>query len=132
MSQKKILVLSGPSGKDLKSVHYALALAERLQAQVYILQRVDASDSENSLSVWLGEALLELTNSARQAGLSVSHHLADQDWEEEILGLIKGEGIDLFVLSAADGIGGSLLRRIKSLIPSQIIQVKEKDHIHYL
>ncbi len=44
MLQKKILVPVGSSGKDLKSVHYALALAERLRAQVYILQH-DAVDA---------------------------------------------------------------------------------------
>ena len=36
--QKKIMVPLGPEIRDLKSVHYALAAAERLRATVIILR----------------------------------------------------------------------------------------------
>jgi nucleotide-binding universal stress UspA family protein len=132
MLQKKILVPLGLSGKDLKSVHYALALAERIEAQVYILQQDDGVDSENPMTVYMGEALSDLINSARQAGLNVSHHIAHKELKEEIIGLVRTEGIDLLVFGAEDGVNKRLLLQVKPLVSSQIIQVKGKNHISYI
>ncbi|MFZ0612214.1 MAG: universal stress protein [Desulfobacterales bacterium] len=135
MLQKKILVPVGSSGKDLNSVHYALALAERLRAQVFIL-RHDAvkmiQDSPDSIATWLEEALLDLINSARQAGLAVSHHIAHRELKDEIVDLVKDEGIDVVVFGADNGACERLTLQIKDLVPSQIIHVREKDHISYL
>jgi len=130
MTQKKILVSLGPSAKDLKSVRYALALAERLQAQIYILQQVADTGSESSLSAWLGEALLDLINSARQTGLTMSYHIARGELSEEIINLIKTEGINLFVFGEEDGIGERLLTQIRASVPS--LKVKEKSYMNYL
>jgi hypothetical protein len=132
MSQKKILVPLGSCGKDLKGVHYALSLAERLQARVYILQQDAVAGAEDPFATWLDEALADLINSARQAGLTVSHHIAHREFREEIVGLTKEEGIDLLVFGADDGACDRLLLQVKPLVSSQIIQVKEKDHINYL
>jgi nucleotide-binding universal stress UspA family protein len=132
MSQRKILVPLGLSGKDLKSVHYALALAERIEAQVHILQQDDELGSENPIALYMGEALSDLINSARQAGLNVSHHIAHKELKDEIVDLVKTEGIDLLVFEAEDGVGKRLLRRVKPLVSSQIIQVKGKNHISYI
>ncbi|MEN8691747.1 MAG: universal stress protein [Desulfobacterales bacterium] len=132
MMQKKILVPVGSSGKDLNSVHYALALAERLRAQVYILQHDAVDASPNSIATWLDEALLDLINSARQAGLTVSHHIAHRELKEEIVGMVKDESIDVLVFGADNGVCEHLMLQIKDLVPSQIIQVREKDHINYL
>jgi nucleotide-binding universal stress UspA family protein len=132
MSPKKILVSLGPSANDLKSVHYAMSLAERLYAHVYILQQAAASGLDNPLSMWMGEALLDLINSARQAGLVVSHHIIHRSLEEEIVDLVRDEGIDVLVFGDDDAAEERLVLQIKHLIPSQIIQVKGKDHISYL
>jgi len=132
MVQRKIMVPIGASGKDLKSVHYALALAERLQAHVYILQLAAMGEDSDPFAVWMDEALLDLINSARQAGLNVSHHITDHDLKAEIVGLVKSEGIDVLVFGTDDGAGEQLLRQLKPLVLSQIIQVREKDHISYL
>ena len=132
MSPKKIMVPLVPSAKDLKSVHYAMSLAERLSAHVYILQQADASGLDNPLSMWMGEALLDLINSARQAGLVVAHHITHRNFEEEIVGLVRDEGIDVLVFGDDDAAGERLVLQIKPLIPSQIIQVKGKNHINYL
>jgi nucleotide-binding universal stress UspA family protein len=132
MFQKKILVPLGRSGKDLKSVHYALSLAERLQSQVYILQQAPSSSFDHQFSAWLDEALLDLINSARQAGLTVSHHITHRELKQEIVDLVIAEGIDLLVFSLDDGLSERLLLQVKPLIPTQIIQVKEKNHISYL
>ena len=109
MSPKKILVPLVPSAKDLESVHYALSLAERLSAHVYILQQAAASSLDNPLSIWMGEALLDLINSARQAGLVVSHHITHRLLEEEIVGLVRNEGIDVLVFGDDDAAGERLV-----------------------
>ncbi|MEW6672830.1 MAG: universal stress protein [Thermodesulfobacteriota bacterium] len=132
MFQKKILVPLGPFGRDLKSVHYALSLAERLQSQIYILQQAPGANFENQFSDWLDEALQDLINTARQAGLIVSHHITHGELAEEIIGLVREEDIDLLVFGTDDGLNERLLLQIKPLIPTQIIQVKEKNHINYL
>ena len=129
MMQKRVLVPLGPCAKDLKSVHYALSLAERLEAQVYILQQPAAPGFIEPHSVWLDEVLLDLINSARLAHLNVSHHIADGDLQGEIVALVKSEGIDLLVFGEGDKACQNLLLQLKPLVPCQIIQVKEKDPI---
>jgi hypothetical protein len=52
--------------------------------------------------------------------------------EEELVGLVRDEGIDVLVFSDDDGAGERLVLQIKPLVPSQIIQVKGKDRISYL
>lgn len=131
MFRKKILVPLGPFGKDLKSVHYALSLAERVQSHVYILQNIPPETGQTQFSSWLDEALADLVNSARQAGLTVSHHVTHRELSTEIIDLVREEGIDLLIFGSEDGPGDRLLLQIKPLIPAQIIQVKEKDRISY-
>jgi len=127
MLQKKILVPLRTSEKNLKGVHYALALAKRLGAQVYILQQAASTEEEDPLGSVLKEALIDLINSARDAGLTLSHHVATRNLKEEIVGMAKKEGIDLMVFETDDEIGRRLLSQIKPLVASQIIQVKEKS-----
>jgi nucleotide-binding universal stress UspA family protein len=130
MLQKKILVPLGMTGTDLKSVHYALALAERIKAQVYILQPDDAMGADSSMRIYMGEALSDLINSARQAGLKVSHYIAHKALKEEIVGLVKDEHIDLLVFGVEEKLDKRLLLQVKPLVSSQIIQVRGKKHIH--
>ena len=129
MLQKKILVPLELSGKDFKSVHYALALAERIKAQVYILQEDDGVAPANPTVLYMGEALSDLINSARQAGLNVSHHIAHKELKEEIIELVRTEGIDLLVFGAEDEGNMRLLKQVKPLVSSLIFQVKEKNRI---
>ncbi|MFZ0243841.1 MAG: universal stress protein [Desulfobacterales bacterium] len=132
MLQKKILVPVGSAGKDLSSVHYALALAERLKAQVFILRHDAAQASPDPSVTWLDDALRDLINSAREAGLIVSHHIAHREMKEEIVGLVREAGIDVVVFGADNGACERLALQVKDLVPSQIIHVKEKDQISYL
>lgn len=132
MQQKKILVPLGSNDRGLKGIHYALALAERVQARIYILRQTVCPGLGNPISTWLDEALADLVNNARQAGLAVSYYIADKDLKNEILSLIRSESIDLVVISTDDRACRRILLQLKPLIPSQIIQVREKDHAHYL
>jgi len=127
MLQKKILVPLRTSEKSLKSVHHAMALAKRLGAQVYILQQAISTEPSDPLGMTLEETLLELINSAREAGLTLSQHVATRDLKEEIVCMAREEGIDLLVFEADDEIGRRLMSQVKPLVACQIIQVKEKS-----
>ena len=128
---KRILVPLGWAAKDLKSVHYALALAERLDAQVYVLQQASVKGYENQRSLWLDDALSELINTARQAGLNIEHYIASSEMKGEIIGMISAEDIDVLVFGEEDGICESLPLQLKPLFHKQIIHVKEKNHVNY-
>ena len=52
---------------------------------------------------------------------------AYENLEEEIVSMAREEGIDLLVFDADDEIGRRLLAKVKPLVASQIIQVKEKS-----
>jgi K+-sensing histidine kinase KdpD len=133
VSQKKILVPLGMENKDLKGVYHALALAERMQARVIIL-RVEPQDAGNSgeMEVWIKHVLLDLVNSATQQGLSVSYHIGQGRFEEEVFRLLTEENIDLVVFGSEEKQIAQSLLRIRSRIPIQIIQVKEKSNVNYL
>jgi K+-sensing histidine kinase KdpD len=131
VKQERILVPLGPHNKDLKGVHHALALAERMQASVYILLLESLADRDDLL-IWVQEALQDLINNAREAGLAVSYHIAKGSFEEEVLAFILEEGIDLIVFGGDEAYMAPSLLRIKSRAPVQIIQVKRKDNVNYL
>jgi len=129
MHQKKILVPVGSNANNLKSVYYALALADRLNAHIHILQQAPAKRSENQQSIWFHETLQDLINDARQNDVLVSQYTVNTNFKDEIVDLVRSEHIDLLVFSADQEVSEDLLLQIMPLIPSQIIQVREKDEI---
>lgn len=132
MPRKNILVPLGPWSTDLKSVHHALALAERLGAHVMILQCTQRGGAHHLQAAWLAEALADLIANARRDGLSLSHLRISGMLEDEIVALDREEGIDLLVVSADDGELGQSLGEVEPLLSGQIIQVSQKDHSHQL
>jgi hypothetical protein len=124
---KKIMVPIGPEIRDLKSVHYALAAAERLQATVIIVRC--ACDGEER-ATWFDEALTDLIGSARLAGLKLTVVEAFGTPEREVVDLVDHERVDLLVLSEDQS---RLEQRVLELAPHLgrlMIQVKEKDTMH--
>lgn len=130
--QRRIVVILSPTEKELKSVHYALSLAERVAARVFIVQQISGNGSESSHTIWLQEALSDLISSAREAGLTVSHHISGGELKADIIHLAEGENIDVLVFSDSKTFRKSLLQQIKPLAASQIIQVKEKNQVNYI
>lgn len=132
VSQKRILVPLRPQSKDLKGVYHAIALAERMKARVLILQIENQDDDhDNAIDDWKEEVLLDLVNAASREGLAVSHHIVWGPWEKEILNVLKEKSIELVVLGEDRQMSRFLLQ-VKSKIPLQLIQVKEKDHVNFL
>jgi K+-sensing histidine kinase KdpD len=130
VSQKRILVPLGPQSKDLKGVYHAIALAERMKAKVLILQ-IENQNGGNTIDCWKEEVLLDLVNTASREGLAVSHHIVRGPWEKEVLDALKEESIELVVLGEDKKMAQFFLR-IRTEIPVQLIQVKEKDNVNYL
>jgi gamma-glutamyl:cysteine ligase YbdK (ATP-grasp superfamily) len=126
VTQKNILVPIDPENKDLKALYHALALAERIQAKVFILLSRQAAN-HHQLDSWVEEVLMDVIHGACEEGLQVSYHIAEDGLEEELLSLVDSEHIDLIVVSAENGPVKDILQRIIPQMSTQIIQVKGKD-----
>jgi len=125
--QKKIMVPLGPEIRHLKSVHYALAAAERLQAAVIILRFADA---HNERPPWLEEALTDLVASARLAGLKLTIVEVDGAPEREVVDLADHERIDVLVFSEDQRRLERGVLEIEPRLEHLIIQVREKDAMY--
>jgi nucleotide-binding universal stress UspA family protein len=126
MTTKKILVPCGPEG-NLKSVHHALALAERLQAHVVILEWKGSADDRDPASTWFGDALNDVITNARMAGLSLSHLRATGAPQDEIVTIVDDEEIDLLVLGADQSQLEAAVLRDHPRLLGAVIRVKEKE-----
>ena len=131
LRREKILIPLGHNKNGLKSLHYAMALAERLKASLYIVQDSRCTSLKGAGSPGFDDTLKEMINSARLAGFSVSHHLAT-DLEADIVEMVEEEGIDVLVFSADDADCAGIVQRVRPRVPVQIIEVREKDHGSYI
>ncbi len=124
-NQKKILVLFTTATKGLNAAYHAFSLAERIKARIFILFfKASAHDWQEVTR--MEEALSTIINDARQEGLSVTYHVVQGDFEQEVVDLIDEADIDLVVYDADDGNGlqGPSMDRIRSQISIQFIEVK--------
>jgi hypothetical protein len=126
VTQKKILVPIDPENKDLKALYHALALAERIQAKVFILLTRQLGD-HHQIDSWVEEVLMDVIHGACEEGLQVSYHIAEDGFEEEVLSLVDSEHIDLIVVSAENGPVKDILQRLIPQTSTQIIQVRGKE-----
>ncbi len=131
MTRKKILVPIDPGKKDLKALYHALALAERIQAKVFILLSRQLGNPHR-IDSWVEEVLMDIVHGAREEGLQVSYHIGEDGFEEEIISLVESELIDLIVVSADEGHVKGILRQIIPRVSTQIIQVRGKANIDNL
>jgi hypothetical protein len=125
--EKKIMVPLGPEIRDLKSVHYALAAAERLEASVIILRFADGHELRPT---WLEEALTDLVASARLSGLKLTIVEANGAPEREIVEVANQERIDLLVFSEDQRRLEQGVLELAPRLGHMIIQVREKDTMH--
>jgi nucleotide-binding universal stress UspA family protein len=127
VTQKKILVPIDPESKNLKALYHALALAERIQAKVFILLSRPARNPHKT-DGWVEEVLMDVIHGACEEGLQVSYHIAEDGFEDEVISLVESEHIDLIVVGAEKGPIKDILQRIIPQMSAQIIQVKGKDN----
>jgi nucleotide-binding universal stress UspA family protein len=127
VTRKKILVPIDPESKNLKALYHALALAERIQAKVFILLS-RPSGNPNQMDGWVEDVLMDVIHGACEEGLQVSYHIAENGFEDEVISLVESEHIDLIVVSAEKGPIKDILQRIIPQMSAQIIQVKGKDN----
>ncbi len=127
MENKKILVPLGAGAKHLRSVHYALSLADRIPAHIYVLRQKRLAGDERYELDLLDRALNELIENARQNGVSLSHYMAEGDLADEIVGMVNTERIGLLIFNADDEISVTAMSQVKTLVSSQIIEVREKE-----
>jgi nucleotide-binding universal stress UspA family protein len=126
LGSKKILVLLDPQSRELSALHHALALAERIKAQVLLL-RIEPLDQKTALASWIDEAAFELLNRAREAGIAVSINTLRDRSKAAVLGFVREQEIDVLVVGEKERRWESDLLRMKSNVPSQIIRVTEKE-----
>jgi K+-sensing histidine kinase KdpD len=124
--EKKILVLLHPESRELSALHHALALAERIKAQVIVL-RIEPVEQKTALAGWVDEAVLELLNHAREAGMSVSCNTLRDPSRAALVGFVQEQDIDVIVVGENGGRWVKVLLQMKSGMPTQIIRVSEKD-----
>ena len=127
MTRKKILVPLDLENKDLKALYHALALAERIQAKVFILLSRQLGNP-HQIDSWVEEVLMDVIHGACEEGLQVSYHIAEDGFEDEVISLVESEHIDLIVVSAEKGSIKDILQRIIPQMSAQIIQVRGKDN----
>jgi nucleotide-binding universal stress UspA family protein len=127
VTRKKILVPIDLENKDLKALYHALALAERIQAKVFILLSRQLGNP-HQIDSWVEEVLMDVIHGACEEGLQVSYHIAEDGFEDEVISLVESEHIDLIVVSAEKGPIKDILQRIIPQMSTQIIQVRGKDN----
>ncbi len=130
--QKKILVLFTPATRGLNAAYHAFSLAERIRARITVLY-FKAPGRGPRGGNWLEEALRNITRDARQESLPVTFRVAEGAFEEEVTALIDEADIDLVVYDADDSTGphGPAIRRIRSRVSIQFIEVKKKYDYHF-
>jgi K+-sensing histidine kinase KdpD len=122
---KKILVVLNPESRELSALHHALALADRIKAQV-ILLRIEPLEQKTALAGWVDEAVFELLNRAREAGMSVSCNTLRDHSRAAVVGFVREQEIDVLVVGENERRWVKDLLQMKSGMPTQIIRVSEK------
>jgi len=124
---KRILVPVDSKSRDLHALYHALALAERIQAKVYVILSRHSRHPRQTEGL-LEEVLVDVVHGAYEQGLQVSYHVSADRFEDEIVSLVESEDIDLIVVSAAGRTMKGALQRIAPRVSAQIIQVRGKKN----
>ena len=130
MSHKNILIPIGSDSKDLKALHHALSLADRIESRLFVLSLESAIGNQTGNPVI--EACLDVIHSACEQGVQISFHIATNGAIEKLLKLLEREHIDLIILSETEIQVEKMIRDIMPMISCQVIQVKEKNDINLI
>jgi hypothetical protein len=131
VSYKNILIPLSPDSKNLKALHHALSLAERIQSRLFVLSIEYTAEKPNKKSPVI-DAWLDVIHKASEQGLQISLHIASNGGEEKLLKLMERERIDLIILSDTEIRVEKMVKNILPMISCQVIQVKEKNNINFI
>ncbi len=112
---------------------YALNLAKRIQAQVYVLrvgrqpEHQDNADPGVTDAREQGNPVELLINQARREGLNVSYYLADGPFENETVQLIQEKGITILVVEPPTKGGDAAMRDFRNVLDN--IRLRVDCHI---
>ncbi len=126
MNTENILVPFDQHSKDLRSLYHAFSLAERIKAKVFVL----FFKQENDIVTPFEKACMNMIQSACEEEMSVSFHIANDLFQNEILNIINTEHIDLIVISAGDSNMESSIKAVVPKLSVQVIKVEDKNNIN--
>lgn len=109
---------------------YALNLAKRIQAQVYVLlvnRQRGNSGPDITGAQDQGNPIEMLINQARREGLNVSYYLADGPFENETVQLIQEKGITILVVEPPTKGGDAAMRDFRNVLDN--IRLRVDCHI---
>jgi nucleotide-binding universal stress UspA family protein len=103
---KRILVALETGESQLWPAVHAINLAKRMVGRVTVLRMLPAEEKREHLSQQqrsrgqLREKLETLIEDARAQGISVEYHIANGNYEDELVNFIREAKVDILVLAA--------------------------------
>ena len=131
MSQENILIPLAPDSRDLKALHHAISLAERIDSRIIVFclePEKGVARAENPVM----EACRDVISRVPENGLNISLLVTSAQGEEaatEFIQLLAQEGIDLIIISDTERYMAEMIKKIMPAISCQVVQVREKNSI---
>ena len=130
MGLEHILIPLAPDSRDLKGLHHAVSLAERIDSQIIVFFFEPESGSGKAKSPVI-EACEDVIHRVQESGLKISLLISSSRGDEaeaEILKLLARERIDLIVISDTETQIEKMIIKIMPLISCQVVRVKGKNN----
>ena len=132
MTCQNILIPLTEESRDLKALHHAISLAERIESNVLVYSFVPETEAVKTDHPVI-EASVDVVHRACENGLKVSFFIApDGNAEADFLKLLDRERIDLVVISDTEPHMEQMIRKVMPLISCQIVQVRKKNSVNYM
>lgn len=125
MATENILVPFCRHSPDLKSLYHSFALAERVNAKIFVLFFKDARTDPTTA---VETACIKIVNSACEDGLAVSYHIAGPRLERELPGFIQAEHIHVVIIGSGDSRMESVIRQMQPTLSVRVIKVEGKPN----
>ena len=130
MGQENILIPLAPDSRDLKALHHAISLAERINSKIIVIS-LEPENRPEKAEIPVIKACKDVINRVRENGMNISLLITSSQGEEaekEFLQLLTRERIDLIIVSDTEMYMEQMIRKLMPLISCQVEQVKEKNN----
>jgi hypothetical protein len=131
VGQENILIPLAPDSRDLKALHQAISLAERINSQIIVFS-LEPENGPGKTKSQVIEICKDVIHQVQENGLKISLLITAAQGEEaetEFLKLLARERIDLIIISDTETYMKKMIRKIMPLISCQVVQVKGKNNI---